>query len=112
MLSIPQSQKPAANSEGTGNGPPITVRLVPSKAGRMDIIRCPFFPPHGDSMLRLDPHSVKVLAISGVKYESKPPTLNRDYNVSGGTVRLHFDVPTPKVTVSRRKQDQNQEAAQ
>ncbi len=67
---------------------------------------------HGDSILRLDPHSVKILAISGVKYESKSLTLNRDYNVSGGTVRLHFDVPTPKVTVSRRKQDQNQEAAQ
>ena len=67
---------------------------------------------HGDSILRLDPQSVKVLAISGVKYESKSLTLNRDYNVSGSTIRLHFDVPTPKVTVSRRKQDQNQEAAQ
>ena len=67
---------------------------------------------HGDSILRLDPQSVKVLAISGVKYESKSLPLNRDYNVSGGTVRFHCDVPTPKVTVSRRNQDPDQATGQ
>ena len=67
---------------------------------------------HGDSILRLDPQSLKVLAISGVKYESKSLPLNRDYKVSAGAVRFHFDVPTPKVTVSRRNQDQNQETGQ
>ena len=67
---------------------------------------------HGASILRLDPQSVKVLAISGVKYESKSLPLNRDYNVSGGTVRFHFDVPTPKVTVSRGNQDQDQATGQ
>ena len=51
----------------------------------------------GHSMLRLDPRSVKVLSISGVKYESKPIPLNRDFSVSGGIVRFHFDVSTPKV---------------
>ena len=67
---------------------------------------------HGDSILRLDPQSLKVLAISGVKYESKALPLNRDYKVSVGTVRFHFDVPTSKVTVSRRNQDQDQETGQ
>ena len=38
--------------------------------------------------------------------------LASDYKVSGGTVRFHFDVPTPKVTVSRRNQDQDQETGQ
>ena len=37
---------------------------------------------HGDSILRLDPQSLKVLAISGVKYEYEPLRLNRDYQVS------------------------------
>ena len=60
---------------------------------------------HGDNILRLDPQSVKVLAISGVKYQSKSLPLNRDYHVSGGTVRFHFDVPTPKVTVSRKSEE-------
>ena len=67
---------------------------------------------HGDSILRLDPQSLKVLAISGVKYESKSLPVNRDYKVSVGTVRFHFDVPTAKVTVSRRNQDQDQETGQ
>ena len=42
--------------------------------------------------------------MSGVKYESNPLPLNRDHQVSAGTIRFHFDVPTPKVTVSRRNQ--------
>ena len=67
---------------------------------------------HGDSILRLDPQSLKVLAVSGVKYETKALPLNRDHKVLGGTVRFHFAVPTPKVTVSRRNQDQDQEAGQ
>ena len=64
---------------------------------------------HGNSILRLDPLSLKVLRISGVKYESNPLPLNRDHHVSAGTIRFHFDVPTPKVTVSRRNQDQDQD---
>ena len=64
------------------------------------------------SMLRLDPHSVKVLAISGVKYESKYIPLNRDFSVSAGPVRFHFDVSTPKVTISRRNQGKEQETGQ
>ena len=67
---------------------------------------------HGDSILRLDPQSLKILNISGVKYESKPLPLNRDHHVSGGTIRFHFDVPTPKVTVFRRNQNQDQETGQ
>ena len=67
---------------------------------------------HGDSILRLDPQSLKVLRISGVKYASKPLPLNRDHPVSGGTIRFHFDVPTPKVTVFRRNQNQDQETGQ
>ena len=64
---------------------------------------------HGDSILRLDLQSLKVLSISGVEYKSKARPLNRDHEVPGGTVRFHFDLPTPKVTVSRRDQDQDQE---
>ena len=67
---------------------------------------------HGNSILRLDPLSLKVLRISRVKYESNPLPLNRDHHVSAGTIRFHFDVPTPKVTVSRRNQDQDQETGQ
>ena len=67
---------------------------------------------HGDSILRLDPQSLKILNISGVKYESKPLPLNRDHHVSGGAIRFHFDVPTPKVTVFRRNQYQDQETGQ
>ena len=67
---------------------------------------------HGDSILRLDPQSLKILKISGVKYESEPLPLNRDHHVSGGTIRFHFDVPTPKVTVFRRNQNQDQETGQ
>ena len=67
---------------------------------------------HGNSILRLDPLSLKVLRISGVKYKSNPLPLNRDHHVSAGTIRFHFDVPTPKVTVSRRNQDQDQETGQ
>ena len=67
---------------------------------------------HGDSILRLDPRSLKILEISGVKYESKPLPLNRDHHVSGGTIRFHFDVSTPKVAVFRRNQDQDQETGQ
>ena len=63
---------------------------------------------HGDRILRRDPHSLKVLAISGVKYESIALPLNRDHLVPGGTVRFHFDVSTPKVTASSRNQDQDQ----
>ena len=59
----------------------------------------------GDSILRLDAQSVKVLAISGVKYQSESLPLNRDYLVSAGTVRFQFDIPTPKVTVSRKSQE-------
>ena len=59
---------------------------------------------HGDSILRLDPQSLKILQISGVKYESKPLPLNRDHHVSADTARFRFDVPTPKVTVVRRHQ--------
>ena len=37
---------------------------------------------HGDSILRLDPQGLKVLAISGIKYKSESVPLNRDYHVS------------------------------
>ena len=64
---------------------------------------------HGDSILRLDQQSLKVVEISGVKYELNPLTLNRDYNVSVGAARFHFHVPTPEVTVSAKNQDPSQE---
>ena len=64
---------------------------------------------HGDSTLRLDPQSLKVVEISGVKYDPRPLTLNRDHSVSAGTERLHFHVPTPEVTVTARDQDPSQE---
>ena len=67
---------------------------------------------HGDSILRLDPQSLKVVEISGVKYEPKPLTLNRDHHVSAGPVRFNFDIPTAKVTGSRRNQDQDHETGQ
>ena len=47
---------------------------------------------HGDSILRLDQQSMKVLYISGVKYESKSLPLNRDHYVSAGTARFHIHV--------------------
>ena len=64
---------------------------------------------HGDSILRLDQQSLKVVEISGVKYELNPLTLNRDHSVSAGTERFHFHVPTPEVTVTARDQDPSQE---
>ena len=64
---------------------------------------------HGDSTLRLDPQSLKVVEISGVKYDPTPLTLNRDHFVSAGTERFHFHVPTPEVTVTARDQDPSQE---
>ena len=67
---------------------------------------------HGDSILRLDPQSLKILKICGVKYKSKPLPLNRDHRVSGGTIMFHFYVSTPEVTVFRRNQDQDQETEQ
>ncbi len=67
---------------------------------------------HLHNLLRLDPQSVKVLAISGVKYECQSLPLNRDYNVAAGTVRFHFDVSTPKVTVSRRNRKESLETTQ
>ena len=67
---------------------------------------------HRDSILRLDPQSLKVFKISGVKYQSNSLPLNRDHRVSAGTIRSHFDSMTAKVTVSRRNQDQDQETGQ
>ena len=67
---------------------------------------------HGDNILRLDRDSVKVLAISGVKYKSESLPLNRDYNLSGDTISICFDAWTAKVTVFRRNQDQDQETGQ
>ena len=52
---------------------------------------------HGDSILKLDPQSLKVLRMSGVKYESNPLPLNRHHRVSAGTIRFHFDVSTPRL---------------
>ena len=60
----------------------------------------------GDSILRLDPQSVQVRAISGVKYESKSLPVNRDHSVSGDTISIRFPALTAKVTVSRRNQEQ------
>ena len=65
---------------------------------------------HGDSILRLDPQSLKILRISGVKYDSKP--LNPEHYVPLGTVSIRFDALTANVTVSRRNQGQDQETAQ
>ena len=65
---------------------------------------------HGDSILRLDPQSLKILRISGVKYDSEP--LNPEHYVSLSTVSIRFDALTANVTVSRRNQGQDQETAQ
>ena len=59
---------------------------------------------HGDSIVRLDRPSLKVLRVSGVKYDSE--RLNFDHYVSVDPVSFRFDAPTPKVTVFRRNQDQ------
>ena len=67
---------------------------------------------HENSILRLNRQSLKVLVISGINYESNSLTLNRDHYVSAGAVGFHFNVPTPKVTVSRRNQAQDQETGQ
>ena len=61
---------------------------------------------HGDDILRLDAQSVKVLRISGVKYESDSFPLQRLYHVSAGAVRFRFDTLTAKVTLSARYQGQ------
>ena len=60
----------------------------------------------GDNILKLDPQSVQVLAISGVKYESKSLPVNRDHSVSGDTISIRFPALAAKVTVSRRNQEQ------
>ena len=67
---------------------------------------------HGNSILRLDPQSLKVLAISGVKYEAQALPLNRDHQVSAGAARFYFDIPIAKVTVSRSNENQDQETGQ
>ena len=67
---------------------------------------------HANSILRFDWQSRKVLEISGIKYKSETRLVNGDYRLPGGTVVFHFDVPTPKVTVSRRNQPQDQETGQ
>ena len=67
---------------------------------------------HCNSILTLDQQSLKVLAISGTKYDHESLPLYRDHSVSAGTIGFHFDLPTPKVTVSRRKQVQDQETEQ
>ena len=64
---------------------------------------------HGDSTLRLDPQSLKVVEISGVKYDPKPLTLNRDHNVSAGAVNFRFDLPTPEVTLSTKDHGQSKD---
>ena len=55
---------------------------------------------HGDSILRLDRQSLKVLRVSGVRYDSEP--LNLDHYVSLDPVSVRFDSPTAKVTLVRR----------
>ena len=67
---------------------------------------------HGNSILRLDPQSLKVLAISGVKYEAQALPVNRDHHVSAGAARFHFDIPIAKVTISRSNENQDQETGQ
>ena len=64
---------------------------------------------HGESILRLDPQSLKVLGMTGVKYTSNLLPLSRDHRVSARTIRFHFDESTPKVTIFRRNQDKDQE---
>ena len=59
---------------------------------------------HGNSILRLDQQSLKVLKISGVKYKSNSLLLNRDHRVSLAPVSVRFDSMTAKVTVLRRNQ--------
>ena len=59
---------------------------------------------HGDSILRLDRQSLKVLRVSGVKYDSEP--LNVDHYVSLDPIGVRFASPTAKVTVFRRHQYQ------
>ena len=105
---------------GTESSEVLTVHSDP-QAGDEEDERSVEDPTTGDAetqggnaydILRLDRQSLKVLNISGVKYESQPLPLNRDYDVSGGTIRFHFDVSTPKVTVSLRNKDEGQEMGQ
>ena len=58
---------------------------------------------HGDSILRIDPRTLKVLGIAGVNYTSNLLPLNRDHRVSAGAIRFHFDVSTPKVSPESRQ---------
>ena len=68
---------------------------------------------HMDSKLSLDWQSLKVLKLFlGSNIKPKPLPLNRDHRVSAGTIRFHFDVSTPKVTIFRRNQDKDQETGQ
>ena len=55
---------------------------------------------HGDSILRLDRQSLKVLRVYGVRYYSEP--LNLDHYVSLDPVSVRFDSLTAKVTLLRR----------
>ena len=57
---------------------------------------------HGDSILRLNRQSLKVLRVSGVTYASE--LLHSDHYVSLGPVSVRFDSMTAKVTVLRRNQ--------
>ena len=64
---------------------------------------------HGGNTLRLDQQSLKVVEISGVKYDLKPLTLNRDHHVSAGAVNFRFDLPTPEVTLSTKDHGQSKD---
>ena len=67
---------------------------------------------HEDSILRLEPQSLKVLAISRVKYESEPLPLNLNYHVSAEIIKSNVEISMPKVTVSRSNENQDQETGQ
>ncbi len=112
--------QPGVQPPGTESSPGLLIQTEPQRAiretelGVEDPTTIDQETPgtHGESILRLDPQSLKVLAISGVKYEAQALPLNRDHHVSAGAARFHFGIPIAKVTVSRRNEDQNQETGQ
>ena len=112
--------QPGVQPPGTESSPGLLIQTEPQRAiretelGVEDPTTIDQETPgtHGESILRLDPQSLKVLAISGVKYEAQALPLNRDHHVAAGAARFHFGIPIAKVTVSRRNEDQNQETGQ
>ena len=117
-LTVPR--QPTIPSPGTESSQDLLIQTEPQRAvGETErIVENPITGSpetqgsHCNSVLTLDQQSLKVLAISGTKYDHESIPLYRDHSVSAGTVGFHFDLPTPKVTVSRRNQAQDQETGQ